>query len=242
MLRGIRFLRSHRVLWKYAAAPVALSAAVFFGSYFLIYRVYSRFAASLESIHRFGEVLYYLALGMLIALLLLLSFFLFGKIVSALAAPFNDMISQKTEELSSGLQQEQPFSVSALFKDAGRSLVHAFKLLALYLALLVGSLVLLLIPGIGTFLYAAMVVLISALLFAFEYLGYSMDRRRFSWQEKTKFFRTRLESVLGFGLGVVAVGYIPVVNVLLIPAAVIGGTLLFVDLTDGEAGTDEKRS
>jgi len=235
VIRGIGFLRSHRVLWKYAAAPAVLGAMVFGGSYYLVYRFYSRFAASLEVTQRFGVVIYSVVLGILIAFLLLILFFLFGRIVSALAAPFNEMISKKTEELVSGVTAESPFSLAALFKDTGRALAHSFKLLGLYVALLVGALVLLLIPGIGALLYAVMGVVTSALLFAFEYFGYSMDRRRFSWQEKMKLFRSKPQSVLGFGLGVVVLGYVPVVNVLFIPASVIGGTLLFLDLTEESA-------
>ena len=177
VLQGIRFLRSHRSLWKYAAAPVILSAIFFGGAYVLLYRLYSHYAAPLEGIQRFGMILYYLALAMLTAVLFLIIIFFFGKIVSALAAPFNDMLSQKTEELLSGSSLEQPFSVIALFKDAGRSLAHSFKLLGLYLALLIGALVLLLIPGMGPFLYALTGIVISAIMFAFEYLGYAMDRR-----------------------------------------------------------------
>lgn len=237
VLRGVRFLRAHRPLWKYAAAPIALGIVLFVGAYILLYRYYSHYAAPLENIEHFGVVLYYLALAMLTVLPLLLFFFLFGRIVSALAAPFNDMLSQKTEELVTGSCVEQPFSPIALFKDSGRSLAHAFKLLGLYVALLVIALVLLLIPVIGAFLYAVMSVGISALMFAFEYVGYAMDRRRMSWKEKIAFMRSRVQSVLGFGLGVVAVGYIPVVNVLLIPAMAIGGTLLYLDLNREQSRT-----
>jgi CysZ protein len=238
VLHGARFLRSHRSLWKIAAAPIVLSAVLFGGAYYLLYRLYSYYAAPLEEIQRFGVVLYYLALVMLTALLFLVIIFLFGKIVSALAAPFNDMLSQKTEELINGRSAEQPFSMIALFKDSGRSLAHAFKLLGLYIALLISALVLLLLPGVGAFLYACTSIVISALMFAFEYLGYAMDRRRLSWRDKTALMRSRFQSVLGFGLGVVAGGYIPVVNVLLIPAAVIGGTLLFLDLKAAESPED----
>jgi CysZ protein len=240
VLRGMSFLRAHRPLWKYAAAPVVLSMVFFSAAYVLLYRLYSYYAAPLESIQRFGIVLYYVLLAMLTALLFLIIMFLFGKIVSALSAPFNDLLSQKTEELVSGLPSPPPYSAYAVFEDAGRSLAHAFKLLALYVTMLAAALVFLLIPGIGALLYAIVGVIICALMFAFEYVGYAMDRRRFAWKDKKAFMRSRLPSVLGFGLGVVAGGYIPFVNVLLIPSAVIGGTLLFLDLNRAASPTDRQ--
>jgi CysZ protein len=67
-------------------------------------------------------------------------------------------------------------------------------------------------------------------MFAYEYLGYPMDRRGLSFHDKRRFLRTRLKSTLGFGVGNLVVASIPLVNILLIPAAVAGGTLLFLDL------------
>ena len=71
---------------------------------------------------------------------------------------------------------------------------------------------------------------LTSYMFAYEYLGYPMDRRRFSFSQKKRFLRSHLSSVMGFGLGNLVVASIPVINLLFIPAAVVGGTLLFLDV------------
>ncbi len=106
-------------------------------------------------------------------------------------------------------------------------------MLGIYLALLVAALLLLLIPGVGVLLYTGAGALISSYMFAYEYLGYPMDRRRFTWKTKQNFLRSRFRSVIGFGLGNMVVASIPFLNLLFIPAAVVGGTLLFLDLSVG---------
>ncbi len=103
-------------------------------------------------------------------------------------APFNDLISQKTEELVTGTFTDTPFSAIQLFKDSLRSVYHSLKILALYLGLLLAALVLLLIPGIGSLLFTAAGTLLSAFMLSWEYLNYPLDRRKLSWKEKSRFF------------------------------------------------------
>ena len=236
VLRGAWFVWSNRVLWKYAAAPLFISAVILGSSYVLLYYWISAFIPPLSAEEWYWRVLYYLAAFVVIVLLLLVFFFLFNRIASALAAPFNDVISQKTEELIKGSLTDSRFSLIQLVKDSGRAVAHSFRILAIYIGLLTTGLLLLLIPGLGPLLFSVAGALLSSYMLAYEYLGYPMDRRRLSFSQKRKFLRSRFVSVMGFGLGNLAVASIPVVNLLFIPAAVAGGTLLFLDLE--ESGAD----
>jgi CysZ protein len=163
-------------------------------------------------------------------------FFVFARVASALAAPFNDLISQRTELLVSARFEERPFSVSLLMKDSARAIGHSFRILGWYVVMLVAGLPLLLVPGVGPLLFSVYSALLSSYMLAYEYLGYPMDRRRYSFADKRAFLRSRFLPVIGFGLGSLAAASIPIINMLFIPAAVAGGTLLFLDLNpDGSA-------
>jgi len=231
IVRGAIFVWSHRILWKYAAAPVIISIIIILGSYILLYDFFINLISPYTS-NWYGQVIYYLLLVLITVALLGLSLFIVTRLASAIAAPFNDVISRKVEEITAEIFSETPFSLFLFFKDSGRLLVHSFKLLGLYLAMLILGLALLLVPVIGGALYTGFGILVSAYMFGYEYLGYPMDRRRFSWAQKKKFIRSRLSSILGFGLGNVAFAAIPIVNFFFIPAAVVGGTLLFLDITN----------
>jgi len=231
VLRGALFLWKHRPLWKYAAAPSAISAAVLGLSYVTLYYLARRFLTPLTTEAWYLQALYYLLLVVLGLLFAVIFFFFFARVASALAAPFNEVISQKTEELVTGSFVETPFSIVQLAGDSTRAIVHSFRVLAIYVGLLIVALLLLLVPGIGPLLFSAAGALLSAYMFAYEYLGYCMDRRRFSFREKQAFLRSHFHAVMGFGLGSVAAATIPIVNLLFIPAAVVGGTLLFLELS-----------
>jgi CysZ protein len=237
VIRGAVFLRAHRVLWKYAAAPTAIGVLILGGSYWLLYHILSRFFDAYAGGAWYQQVLYYLLLVGATALLSVVFFFVLTRVASALAWPFNDLVSQKTEEIVRGTFHDTSFSVLQLLKDSVRSIGHSFKVLGIYLALLIAALLLLLIPGVGVLLYTGAGALISAYMFAYEYLGYPMDRRRFTWKKKQNFLRSRFRSIIGFGMGNIVVASIPFLNLLSIPAAVVGGTLLFLDLGgDAESG------
>lgn len=230
VLRGALFLWAHRELWKYAAAPLAISVVVLGGSYVLLYHIFFKLVGHMVNEQWYWQALYYGLLAMVTVIILVVFFFIFTLVASALASPFNEVISQKTEQIATGTFRETPFSVIMLVKDSGRAVAHSFRVLGLYLLLLASALLFLLIPGIGSLLFAIAGALLSSYKFAFEYLGYPMDRRRFSWRDKRAFLKSRFGSIMGFGLGNLAIASIPVVNLFFIPAAVVGGTLLFLDL------------
>jgi CysZ protein len=235
VVKGALFIRAHRILWKYAAAPLAISVVVLGVAYAASYWLFLRLMSPLAAEAWYWQVLYYVAAVMVTILLLVLVFFLFSLLATAIAAPFNELISEKTESLVRGIFQDTPFSVTSLLRDSARGIGHSLAILGTYIGVLVVSLPLLLIPVVGHVLFAAIGTLLSAYMFAYEFLGCSMDRRRYSLAEKRKFIRSHLRSSLGFGLGIALTASIPFVNVLLLPAAAVGGTLLFLELSRNDA-------
>ncbi len=230
IVRGARFLWDHPTLWKYAAAPIAISTTFLGLAYYVIYVYFSSFLDRMLSDQWYFQVLYYVVLVVTGALIVVVTFFIFTQIASTIAGPFNELISERVEAIVKGGLDETPFSVIQLLKDSTRGIAHAFMLLGLYLVFLVMGLVLFLIPGIGHFLYTVIMVSVSSYMLAYEYLGYPMDRRRYTFGQKRAFLRSGLTTSLGFGLGNLAAASIPILNLLFIPAAVVGGTLLFLDI------------
>ncbi len=85
----------------------------------------------------------YLLLFVAVGLLSIVFFFVLARVASALASPFNDLVSQKTEEIVSGTFHDTPFSIVQLARDSGRSIGHSFKSARNVPVLLIGALLLL---------------------------------------------------------------------------------------------------
>jgi CysZ protein len=223
-------LVARRDLWKLAAAPVAISAFLLSGGQYLLYRVLVRRWEAWAPQDSHFQVLYYAAFVLLAAAMIVLFFFLFAGLAVAVAGPFNEAISARTEAAALGRAPVDSTSFSGMIKETVRSVTHGLKILLLYGVLLLAGCLLFLVPAFGPLLFAGFSLLLSAYMAAYQFMDYPMARRGFTFNEKIVFLKSGLIPSLGFGLGVLLLCSVPLVNVLLLPGAVVGGTLLFLDL------------
>ena len=98
-------------------------------------------------------------------------------------------------------------------------------------ALIVGPLFLssFFIPGVGQ-LISLVGFALTAVFLGVDYIDWPAARRDWSVRDRVAFTRRQLPAVAGFGTGVWVLLFIPIVNLLFMPAAVAGGTMLFVDV------------
>jgi CysZ protein len=147
-------------------------------------------------------------------------FFTFTVLANLLAAPFYGKLSAKTLAIITGqanASAEQPLTkvMFAELKRAGYLLSRAFPLLVLSI-----------IPGINViapFLWA----LFGAWGMALEYLAYPLENAGVLFSEQKQLAKSIRWGALSFG-GVAVIGLtIPVLNIIVAPAAVIGATIYF---------------
>ena len=85
------------------------------------------------------------------------------------------------------------------------------------------------IPGIGQVISLVGFAL-TAIYLGVDYIDWPAARRDWAVRDRVAFTRRQLAAVAGFGTGVWVLLFIPLVNLFFMPAAVAGGTMLFVDL------------
>ena len=152
-------------------------------------------------------------------------FFTFTVLANLLAAPFYGKLAAKTLAIISGRTGagvEQPLTkvLSAELKRAGYLASRALPLLILSI-----------IPGINViapFLWA----LFGAWGMALEYMAYPLENAGVLFSEQKQLVKSIRWGALSFG-GVAAMGLtIPVLNIIVAPAAVIGATIYFNDVSN----------
>ena len=183
------------------------------------------------------------ALHWLVEVLIALVMAVVGLVVvvmtsTVLASPFNDALSEKVEELTTGVKGP-PFRLAVVARDAVRTVaLELVKWLGLYApVMLVLWIVSLVVPVVGPVVLAVVGFLFSAWFLALDYIDWPASRRNEGIGERFKVLGRHPMATLGFGSGVWVFLFIPLVNLLFMPAAVAGGTLLFLDLT--AAGSKE---
>lgn len=243
-LRGLRWVWARRrELKRFWLAPVLLTFAGWIGASVVALRYHDDLATWLWAtpaeqgvtgtllrwLHGLVEVM--LALALLVAVA-------FGMLVFAqiIAAPFNDALSEHVEEWRSG----KPVSgggLRALMGDVGRSVGLESAKLAIYATIMMPLFLLsLLVPGVGAVLYSGIGFGLTIFYLALDYIDWPASRRGLDARARFGWVRGHVGVALGFGLGAWVLLFVPVLNLLLMPAAVCGGTLLYLDVEAAETG------
>ena len=150
-------------------------------------------------------------------------FFTFTVLANLLAAPFYGKLSAKTLVLINGQAKET--EEQSLVKVMFAELKRAGYLLSCALPLLVLSL----IPGINV-LAPVLWALFGAWGMALEYMAYPLENAGILFSEQKQLVKSIRIGALSFGAIAVMGLTIPLLNIIIAPAAVIGATIYFNDV------------
>lgn len=151
----------------------------------------------------------------------------FSIIANIIAAPFNGFLAEKVEKRLRGdvITDEGWGAVMALIPRAiGRELAK----LAYYLPRVLFLLVLSFIPVINL-IAPVLWLLFGAWMMAIQYCDYPMDNNKVSFKNMRKMLKADRLTSIGFG-GIVQLGMlVPLLNLIMMPAAVVGATIYWVE-------------
>lgn len=154
----------------------------------------------------------------------------------AIASPFLDLLSERVEAEQLG-GANAPMNAARLVRVVRVSVTDLVGGLTILLLVQLPLFAVGLVPIVGTIPATVGGITLNALLFAHEFVGLSYARRLVSYGGRWRIVRANLAVCLGFGLATLLMLLVPLVNLVLLPIAAVGGTLLFCDLERGGLGT-----
>ncbi len=224
-VEGLKLIRQPG-LRRYVVIPLiinvlVLSAAIFYGV-----NQYEAWMTYVDS--SLPDFLSFLGgavavLGIIIGLALLL--YTFTIVANIIAAPFNAILSVKVEEKITG---QILTSNTSLHLVLVRSVTREISKFLYYLPRLIVLVVISLIPGlnaIAPFLWIAF----GAWMMAVQYTDYAADNNEITFAELKKRLGSNTFQALLFGIPAYFLLAIPLVNLVLIPAGVAGGTKFWIE-------------
>lgn len=159
-------------------------------------------------------------------LVLLVLFFSFSMLANLIASPFYGFLAEKIAE-----QERGEVSPATSLRDFAlvvpRALGRELRKIAYYLPRLIGLLLLSFVPVINL-VSSALLLLFGVWMMAVQYIDFQADNDKVSFIDLLRWMRGRRMLSLGFGLPVYIGMLIPLVNLLVMPSAVAGSTLLWV--------------
>jgi CysZ protein len=233
--RAVKCIKSHPVLFKYIIVPflinvVVLSGAIYWGLFFFNSIVVHYIP---QGDAWYWTILSYFLWTAAILITMVLVFFGFTVTGAIIASPFNDILSEKTEELLTGIPNNEPFVFKVFLKDGMQTVMDESKKIIIFVILMILLLPLNLLPG-GSLPYSILTVLLTVFFLVVEYTGYIFYRKHLTFRDQRRFIFSQKFLLFGFGIGVMGVLAVPFLQFFCIPLGVVGATQLWYDLSGAE--------
>lgn len=149
----------------------------------------------------------------------------FTTLATIIASPFNSILAEQVVYRRAGLTAA-PVTLLGLLGDIPRVLVRELqKLVYLLPRLLVVALLALLLPVVGQLLW----LLFAGWMMTLQYIDYTFDNQRISFSQMRIELAQQQGKSITFGVALVVVASIPLVNLLIMPLAVCAASALWVD-------------
>lgn len=238
LVRGLRLLAMPGVR-GYVVIPLLINLLVFVGATLVAVQQFSHLLAWLMGyLPEWLGFIAWLVWLVFVALLIVVYGYAFSLVGNILAAPFYGLLAERVQTLLAARPAEPPMTAARALSIAGRAckrelhkLVYFLPRLAIVVIL---CLVLSFIP-VANLLAPVLGFLWGAWTVALQYLDYPADNNATSFSELRARLRRQQWLTMSFG-GTALVGIsLPVLNLLLMPAAVAGATALWVDHMNADA-------
>ncbi|MEP5569578.1 MAG: sulfate transporter CysZ [Halioglobus sp.] len=156
----------------------------------------------------------------------LITGYLFTAVALIIASPFNGLLAEKAEELVTGKPVSGPEGLANALMLVPRGIIRELAKLMYYVPMAAFVLLVTFIPGLNA-VAPVLWFLLGAWMMSIQFVDYPMDNHQLSFGDVKEAVRSRRLSSMGFG-GIVALCTgIPIVNFFVVPAAVVGATLLW---------------
>ncbi len=227
LVQGFKMLPDPEIR-PFVLIPLILNILLFSGAIWLLINQFEGWVGYwLSFLPEWLSFLEFVLWPLFALMVLLVVYYSFTLVANLIAAPFNGFLSEKVEKRLRGdvITDEGWQALLALIP---RSIGRELSKLAYYLPRFVLLLVITFIPVlnvIAPFLW----FLFGAWMMAIQYCDYPMDNNKVSFTQMKLLLKAKRLTSVGFG-GLVQVGMmIPVINLVVMPAAVIGATYYWVD-------------
>jgi CysZ protein len=224
--RGIQGLRL-KPLRPFVVIPVAINVVIYGIVMVLAYGKMNEWNQTvLDYLPEWLNFLTWLLWPMFILMLLVIMAYSFTIVANLIASPFNGLLSEKTENIMLNKDVPSPTKLVDWVLLVPRALGREVVKWMYFLPIILGLIILTFVPVINL-ITPALWFVFGAWSMAIQYCDFCADNHQQSFAAMKRGLKTYRWAYLGFGATVAAVSVIPLANLLVMPAAVIGASLMW---------------
>lgn len=157
--------------------------------------------------------------------------YIFSTVATIIASPFYGILAEKAE----GLIRGAPFaagaddSLAAILKDVPRIIKRELQKMAYYLPRVLGCLIISFIPVVNV-IAPLLWFLLAAWMMCIQYVDYPYDNHKISFADMKKDLKQQRLASFAMGAVISLAMTVPILNLVIPPAAVCAGTKYYVEL------------
>ena len=216
-------------LRRFVVVPLIANIVLFSLMGWLLYEVLTDFyEAAMLTVPEWLQFLSWIITPLLWLVGGLMTGYVSTLLVLMLTSPFHALLAEKVEEAITGEPVPALEGIAAALLEVPRALFREIRKFLYYVPVALGVLILTIIPVFNALAPLAW-FLLGAWMMSLQFVDYPMDNHRLPFREVRDACAARRISTIGFGGTVAFFTGIPLLNLVVIPAAVIGATLLWCE-------------
>lgn len=233
-LRGLSLITQPGIR-IYVAIPLLVNIALFSGLIWFGADTLSGFLD--QQLPAYLDWLKWLIIPIFVLSVLFVSAFAFNLVANLIAAPFNGLLAEAIERHLTGKVAPGETGFKKVLKELGATLLSELRKLGYIIKWGLPILILVFIPGINV-LGSVLWILFSAWMLAVSYIDFPMGNHGLHFNVQREYLRNKRWLSLGFGGAVMFALAVPILNFLVVPWAVAGATLMWVEQFADESKSD----
>ena len=216
-------------LRSFVMIPLIANVVLFSLMGWLLYGVITNFYdAAMLTVPEWLQVLSWVMTPLLWLVTGLMAGYASTLLVLMLTSPFHALLAGKVEESITGEPMPALGSIAAALLEVPRALFREIRKFLYYVPMALAVLILTIIPMFNAFAPLGW-FLLGAWMMSLQFVDYPLDNHRLPFRAVRDACAERRLSTIGFGGTVAFFTGIPLLNLVVIPAAVIGATLLWCE-------------
>jgi len=228
LFKGFQLIKQPNIR-PYVIIPVLINTLVFAILGFFMFGWFGGFIDQLMTgLPDWLQWLDWLIWLMLAAASLVLLYFSFTILANFISAPFNGILAEAVEEHITGKKLIDDSPWHSVITQAPAAIKEEFRKLFYSLTRSLPFLIFLFIPGIN-FIASALWLIFGAWMMAIQYADYPLSNHQIEFKQQRERLKQKRLLVLGFGGAVLAGTMIPFVNFIILPCAVAGATVMYLE-------------
>ncbi len=155
-------------------------------------------------------------------------FFCFSIVANLIAAPFNGFLAEAVESKLTNTDLSESGGLKAIPAEIIRAIKSESRKFLYFIIRAIPLLLLFFIP-VAQVAAPFLWLFFGSWMLALEYMDYPMGNHGITFPEQRKIMIMKKKRTFGFGLGVMLLTFIPVINFVAMPVAVAGASKMWVD-------------